>query len=44
MFENFPTILKFFVKISRQFEIFYGKLTHGAPFSVPVAHWVVRYG
>jgi hypothetical protein len=44
MFENFPAILKFFVKISHQFKKFDGKLTHGAPFSVPVVHWVVRYG
>jgi hypothetical protein len=44
MFENFPTISKKIVKISRQFKKFDGKLTHGAPFSVPVAHWVVRYG
>jgi hypothetical protein len=44
MFENFPTDSNFFEKISSQFKKIDGKLTHGAPFSVPVAHLVVRYG
>jgi hypothetical protein len=43
MFE-FSANSKKFNKIPRRFEIFDGKLTHSAPFSVPVAHWVVRYG
>jgi hypothetical protein len=28
----------------RRFKLFDGKVIHGAPFSVPVAHLVVRYG
>jgi hypothetical protein len=34
MFENFPAHSNFLD----------GKPTHGTPFSIPIAHWVVRYG
>jgi hypothetical protein len=44
MFENFPADSIFFEKLSRRFKKFDGKLTHSAPFSVPVAHLVVCYG